>query len=57
MNLICIGVMENFSARRQWDNATMVTTFKESPARTGMLRWSSWHLCSSNRKWGKQIRS
>jgi len=38
MNLICIGVMENFSARRQWDNATMVTTFKESPARTGMLR-------------------
>jgi hypothetical protein len=32
-------VMENFSARRQFlCKETMVTTFKESPARTAMLR-------------------
>jgi hypothetical protein len=31
-------VMENFSARRQRDDPTVVTTFKESPARTAMLR-------------------
>jgi len=57
LNLICIMVMENFSAERQWDDPTTVTTFKESAARRAMLRWSSWHLCSSNRKWSKQIRT
>jgi len=31
-------VRENFSAERQWDDPTMVTTFKESAARTAMLR-------------------
>jgi len=46
-------VMENFSAERQWDGPTMVTTFKESASRTAMFRWSSWHLYSSNRKWSK----
>jgi len=37
MNLIGIMVMENFSARRQWDDPTMVTTFKESPARRNVM--------------------
>jgi len=38
LNLICIMVMENFSAERQWDGPTMVTTFKESASRTAMFR-------------------